>query len=154
MELPDRAAPDPETETVHRQEQAHLQQLLQSLNPTDRAVLVLRYWQGCSEIEIAQALSLTVVLAPLALVLLIITILLIPVALVAVIAIALAAVFGWIAIGLEIGERFTKAIKQQWHPSLAAGLGTFLLALVANIIGLITCVGWLAPFLVTRKSVV
>ncbi|MDI6768045.1 MAG: sigma-70 family RNA polymerase sigma factor [Anaerolineales bacterium] len=60
MELPDRAAPDPETETVRRQEQAHLQQLLQSLNPTDRAALVLRYWQDCSEIEIAQALSLTV----------------------------------------------------------------------------------------------
>lgn len=96
---------------------------------------------------------LTVVLAPLALVLLIITILLIPVALVAVIAIALAAVFGWIAIGLEIGERFTKAIKQQWHPSLAAGLGTFLLALVANIIGLIACVGWLAPFLVTMLGI-
>ncbi len=96
---------------------------------------------------------LTVVLAPLALVLLIITILLIPVALVAVIAIALAAVFGWIAIGLEIGERFTTAIKQQWHPSLAAGLGTFLLALVANIIGLIACVGWLAPFLVTMLGI-
>ncbi|MDI6768043.1 MAG: polymer-forming cytoskeletal protein [Anaerolineales bacterium] len=96
---------------------------------------------------------LTVVLAPLALVLLIITILLIPVALVAVIALALAAVFGWIAIGLEIGERFTKAIKQQWHPSLAAGLGTFLLALVANIIGLIVCVGWLAPFLVTMLGI-
>ncbi|MBA4380229.1 MAG: hypothetical protein C0393_06075, partial [Anaerolinea sp.] len=96
---------------------------------------------------------LTVVLAPLALVLLIITILLIPVALVAVIALALAAVFGWIAIGLEIGERFTAAIKQQWHPSLAAGLGTFLLALVANIIGLIACVGWLAPFLVTMLGI-
>lgn len=96
---------------------------------------------------------LTVVLAPLALVLLIITILLIPVALVAVITIALAAVFGWIAIGLEIGERFTKAIKQQWHPSLAAGLGTFLLALVAKIIGLIACVGWLAPSLVTMLGI-
>jgi L-cystine uptake protein TcyP (sodium:dicarboxylate symporter family) len=52
----------------------------------------------------------------LALLLLIITILLIPAALVAVIALVLAAVFGWIAIGLEIGQRFTGAIKQQWHP--------------------------------------
>ncbi|MDP3184842.1 MAG: hypothetical protein Q8M58_06190, partial [Anaerolineales bacterium] len=42
---------------------------------------------------------------------------------------------------------------QQWHPSLAAGLGTFLLALVANIIGLIACVGWLAPFLVTMLGI-
>ena len=60
MELPDRSAPDPETETVRRQEQAHLHQLLQSLDPTDRAALILRYWQDCSEIEIAQALTLTV----------------------------------------------------------------------------------------------
>ncbi len=60
MELPDRAAPDPETETVRRQEQVYLHRLLQSLNPTDRAALVLRYWHDCSEIEIAQALSLTV----------------------------------------------------------------------------------------------
>jgi len=59
-ELPDRSAPDPETETVRRQEQAHLHQLLQSLDPTDRAALVLRYWNDCSEIEIAQALTLTV----------------------------------------------------------------------------------------------
>ena len=92
---------------------------------------------------------LTVILTPLALLLLVITILLIPVALVAAIALALAAVFGWIALGLEIGQRFTAAIKQQWHPSLAGGLGTFLLALVANAIGLIACVGWLVPFLVT-----
>jgi len=60
MELPDRSAPDPETETVRRQEQVHLHHLLQSLDPTDRAALILRYWQDCSEIEIAQALTLTV----------------------------------------------------------------------------------------------
>jgi len=96
---------------------------------------------------------LTVILTPLALLLLIVTILLIPVALVAVIALALAAVFGWIALGLEIGQRFTAAIKQQWHPSLAGGLGTFLLALVVNSIGLIACVGWLAPFLVTILAI-
>lgn len=59
-ELPDRSAADPETETVRRQEQAHLHQLLQSLEPTDRAALILRYWNDCSEIEIAQALTLTV----------------------------------------------------------------------------------------------
>jgi len=60
VELPDRSAPDPEAETVRRQEQAHLHQLLQSLDPTDRAALVLRYWNDCSEVEIAQALTLTV----------------------------------------------------------------------------------------------
>lgn len=60
LELPDHSAPDPETETERRQEQAHLHKLLQSLDPTDRAALVLRYWNDCSEIEIAQALTLTV----------------------------------------------------------------------------------------------
>jgi len=92
---------------------------------------------------------LTVILTPLALVLLIITIVLIPVAFVAVIVLVLAAVLGWIALGLELGQRLTAAFKQQWHPSLAGGFGTFLLALVASAIGLIACVGWLVPFLVT-----
>jgi hypothetical protein len=99
---------------------------------------------------------LTVILTPLALLLLIVTILLIPVALVAVIALVLAAVFGWIALGLEIGQRFTAAIKQQWHPSLAGGLGTFVLALIANSLGsipIVNCIGWLVPFMVTLLAI-
>ena len=59
-EIPDRFAPDPETETVHQQTQERLQGCLQSLDPTDRAAVVMRYWQDCSEVEIAQALKLTV----------------------------------------------------------------------------------------------
>jgi RNA polymerase sigma-70 factor (ECF subfamily) len=60
MELPDRSAPDPEGETERRQEKNRLHRLLQSLDPTDRAAVVMRYWQDCSEIEIARALKLTV----------------------------------------------------------------------------------------------
>lgn len=59
-ELPDRSAPDPEGETERRQEKNRLHRLLQSLDPTDRAAVVMRYWQDCSEIEIARALKLTV----------------------------------------------------------------------------------------------
>jgi RNA polymerase sigma-70 factor (ECF subfamily) len=59
-ELPDRSAPDPEVETGRRQERRRLHQLLQSLEPTDRAAVVLRYWQDASEVEIAQALGLSV----------------------------------------------------------------------------------------------
>ena len=59
-ELPDRSAPDPETETVKKQTRERLQDCLQSLEPIDRAAVVMRYWQDCSEIEIAQALKLTV----------------------------------------------------------------------------------------------
>ncbi len=59
-ELPDRSSPDPENETVRRQEKTRMQRLLQSLDPVDRAAVVMRYWQDCSELEIAQTLKLTV----------------------------------------------------------------------------------------------
>ena len=59
-DLPDRFAPDPESETAKRQEREQLQKCLQSLDPIDRATVVMRYWQDCSEVEIAQALNLTV----------------------------------------------------------------------------------------------
>jgi RNA polymerase sigma-70 factor (ECF subfamily) len=59
-ELPDRSAPDPESETAKRQERERLQTCLSSLDPTDRAAVVMRYWQDFSEVEIAQALNLTV----------------------------------------------------------------------------------------------
>ena len=59
-DLPDCSAPDPESETAKRQERERLQTCLQSLDPTDRAAVIMRYWQDCSEVEIAQALNLTV----------------------------------------------------------------------------------------------
>ncbi len=60
IEIPDRNAPDPESETARRQQQQRLHQLLQSLDPTDRAAVAMRYWQDASEVEIAQTLGLTV----------------------------------------------------------------------------------------------
>jgi len=60
VELPDRGAPDPERETIRSEERQRLHGLLQSLDPLDRAALVLRYWNDCSEAEIAETLSLTV----------------------------------------------------------------------------------------------
>jgi cytoskeletal protein CcmA (bactofilin family) len=93
---------------------------------------------------------LTVVLAPITLLLLIVTIILIPVAAAAVVALVVVAVFGWIAIGYEIGQRFTTAIHQNWHPAFSAGLGVFALTLVARAltgIPVLNCVGWLVPFL-------
>jgi cytoskeletal protein CcmA (bactofilin family) len=93
---------------------------------------------------------LTIIVAPIALVLLTITIILIPVVAILVVALAVAGVFGWIAIGYEIGQRFTVAIHQNWHPAFSAGLGVFALTLVANAltgIPVLNCVGWLVPFL-------
>ena len=60
IEIPDRSAPDAETEVVRQQTRERLQGCLQSLEPTDRAAVVMRYWQDSSEVEIAQALNLTV----------------------------------------------------------------------------------------------
>jgi RNA polymerase sigma-70 factor (ECF subfamily) len=59
-DIPDRSAPDPESEIMKNQQRERLQVSLQSLDPTDRAAVVMRYWQDCSEVEIAQALKLTV----------------------------------------------------------------------------------------------
>ncbi len=93
---------------------------------------------------------LTVILAPITLLLLTVTIILIPAVAAAVVALVVAAVFGWIAIGYEIGQRFTNAIHQNWHPAFSASLGVFTLTLVAKAmtgIPMLNCVGWLAPFL-------
>jgi cytoskeletal protein CcmA (bactofilin family) len=93
---------------------------------------------------------LTLIVAPLALLLLIVTVILIPVAVIAVVVLAVAAVFGWIAVGYEIGQRFTKAIHQNWHPAFSAGVGVFALTLVSATltnIPVLNCVGWLVPFL-------
>jgi hypothetical protein len=87
------------------------------------------------------------------LVILAITIILIPVVVLAAAALALAWLFGMIAIGTEVGERFTRAINQTWAPPLTAGLGTFLMMLVVGGIGMIPCVGWLATSLVALLGV-
>ncbi len=92
---------------------------------------------------------LTVIVAPIAIIMTAITIILIPVSVIIAFAIIVAGVFGWIAIGYEIGQRFTKAIHQNWHPAFSAGVGVFGLTLVAKAltaIPVLNCVGWLVPF--------
>jgi cytoskeletal protein CcmA (bactofilin family) len=56
--------------------------------------------------------------------------------------------FGVVALGQEVGERFTKAINQEWSPVMTIGFGTFLLVLAGGVIGLIPCLGGLVLFLV------
>jgi RNA polymerase sigma-70 factor, ECF subfamily len=60
MELPDQSAVNPEVETARREEQEQLQKVLRTLNATDRAAIVMRYWYDFSEVEIAESLSLSV----------------------------------------------------------------------------------------------
>ena len=60
FEVADPASPDPEVESVTKEERDHLQILLKDLDPTDRAAVIMRYWYDYSEMEIAQSLKLTV----------------------------------------------------------------------------------------------
>lgn len=59
-EIADASSPDPEAESVKREERDHLHGLLKNLDETDRAAIILRYWHDFSEIEIAESLGLTV----------------------------------------------------------------------------------------------
>ena len=91
---------------------------------------------------------LTIVVAPIILVLLTITVILIPVTLLGSLLVGLAILFGWIAIGYEIGQRLSVLFKTTWHPSIAAGIGVLLLGLVTGFATLIPCVGWLIGVIV------
>ena len=59
-EIADPASPDPEAESVKREERDQLHVLLKDLDETDRAAIIMRYWYDYSEVEIAESLQLTV----------------------------------------------------------------------------------------------
>ncbi len=59
MEFADANAINPEEEAERREEQQALHRVLQKLDATDRAAIVLRYWYDFS-VEIAESLRLTV----------------------------------------------------------------------------------------------
>jgi hypothetical protein len=131
--------------------------LFQSFMLAALSVLVLMFWPKQTKLVadtvveqplIAGALGLlTSVVAPILLLLLIVTICLAVVGIGGVIVLVAAWVMGWIALGLEVGERLAKAANQDWQPVVAGGLGTLIFSLVVNGIGFIPCIGWLAPFL-------
>jgi len=96
---------------------------------------------------------LTIVATPLAMLIMIVTLILIPVAIVVAMIIPLAWLCGIVALGQEVGERFTRAINQTWAPVLSTGFGTFLLLLVGGFFGLIPCVGWVFPFAIALVAI-
>lgn len=63
------------------------------------------------------------------------------------IVLAFAWLFGVVAMGMEVGERFARSANQTWAPVQKAGLGTFLLVLVGGLVGIIPCLGVLVQFL-------
>jgi hypothetical protein len=60
--------------------------------------------------------------------------------------VAFAWLFGIVAMGNEVGDRFATAINQHWTPVVTVGTGTFLLMVVGGAVGAIPCLGGLLLF--------
>jgi len=131
--------------------------LVRSLVLAGMAVLVMMFWPDRTS-RVARAVLFHPVpsfgaglrtgsLAVVGIVVLVITVCLIPLALVAAPLLAVALLFGWVAIGLEVGRRLALAFRREWSPATQAGLGTLLLSFVAYAIGFVPCVGFVAPML-------
>ena len=60
--------------------------------------------------------------------------------------VAFAWLFGVVAMGREVGERFANAINQRWTPVITVGTGTFLLMVVGGAVGMIPCLGGIILF--------
>jgi hypothetical protein len=122
------------------------------------AVLVVMFWptptERTADAVISQPLAtgglglLTFLVAPVILVMLLITILLSPISLLGAVLLVVATIYGWIAIGLAVGNRLAESLKWEMHAAAAAGLGTLLLTFVVGGFGQIPCIGWIAPFIV------
>ena len=91
---------------------------------------------------------LTLVVVPIVLVAITLTIILIPVTILTIILLTVMVAFGWIALGMEVGQRIAQMFKVEWALPVSAGLGTLFLTIVVNAIGRVPCIGWLAPALV------
>jgi hypothetical protein len=131
---------------------------LQSLALAALAVLVVLFWaeptRRVARAAAGQALIaggvglLTIMVVPILLLLLAITICLIPFSLIGALVLAAAFVYGWVALGQEVGQRLAEAFHWVLHPAAEAGIGTLVLTLAANFIGLVPCVGWVVPVVI------
>jgi len=72
----------------------------------------------------------------------------VPLIIVISVAFAAASLLGWLALGMEVGVRISQMFKGEWPLPLAAGLGVFILNLMAQGIGFIPCVGGLIASLI------
>jgi hypothetical protein len=119
------------------------------------AAIVVMFWPlrtgRAAQAAVAQPLLagglglITFLVAIPVIVLLVLTICLSPLAFLAGIVLVVAYVLGWIAIGLELGQRMAAAFRQDWSLATSAGLGTLTLTLVLYAINSIPCVGFIAP---------
>ncbi len=132
--------------------------MMQTLGLTALAMLVILFAPKVTErvgnAALAQPLGaggiglLIAILTPALVIGFAITLIGIPISILLALATAIVLTFGWIALGLEVGKRLAQALHQTWPAVVSAGLGTLLLSLVANGIGLAPCVGWIVPTVV------
>ncbi|MEE9216744.1 MAG: polymer-forming cytoskeletal protein [Anaerolineales bacterium] len=132
--------------------------VLRTLVVAALAILVVLFWPKPAERAGRAAVSqpivagglgcLTFMVVPILILLMAITIIGLPLSFLAVVALVVAVVFGWIAIGVEVGRRMVEAFNWEIHSAAAAGIGTLAVGFVIGGIGLVPCVGWLAPLLV------
>ena len=90
---------------------------------------------------------LAMIVVPSLLVLMAFTVILIPVALLSALLLGVVILYGWIAIGSEIGRRMTRRLKWDVRPPAAAILGTLLFVLLVNASELIPVVRVVVPIL-------
>lgn len=83
------------------------------------------------------------------------TIILLPIVALGLIPLAFAWLFGVISIGQEIGDRFARAIHQNWTPVVATGVGTFVLVFIVaaiqslnSLAPFLACITWIFPVLI------
>ncbi|MFO7624246.1 MAG: polymer-forming cytoskeletal protein [Anaerolineales bacterium] len=122
------------------------------------AVLVVMFWprnvERIGQTAIAQPIPaggiglLSAVIAPIVLLIMTITIILIPVTLIGFVILSLMVLLGWISIGMEVGQRLSVSLKQDWATPVSAGVGTLIFTIVAGGVGeVVPCVGWVVPTL-------
>lgn len=94
---------------------------------------------------LAVTLAFVVVIAALAVFSLLIITMIITIPLIILLSVLFAAagVFGWLALGMEVGERVARMFKGGWPVPLSAAVGVFLFNLVMQGIGFIPCIGGL-----------
>jgi hypothetical protein len=85
---------------------------------------------------------LTALVGSVLLALLAVTIILSPISLLGFLLLGVGALFGWMVLGLVTGERMARVLNQSWSGPVSAGVGTLVLSLAANLIGIIPCIGW------------
>ncbi len=77
-----------------------------------------------------------------------VTIILIPVSILGLIVVGVAGLFGWLAIGLLVGRQIAILLKQSWTEPVNAGVGTLVISLLASLLNIIPCIGWVGSALV------